>query len=165
MTLLESIGLRSLVKTTGGYGLHVFVPLAAGYSYDDRETLRGDRRTSRGERARRERHAGAHDLEAAAGRRLHRLRAGRSGKTIVAPYSVRARDAAPVSTPLHWDEVEAFARRRGSIAPDEAFAAFDMATTPKRLAREGDLWGPKLWKKQRLEPAIAKAQRLWSPAG
>ncbi|HYL26191.1 MAG TPA: hypothetical protein VEW74_00075, partial [Candidatus Nitrosotalea sp.] len=83
------------------------------------------------------------------------------GKTIVAPYSVRARDGAPVSTPLHWEEVEALARRRTAAAPADVFAAFTIATTPKRLEREGDLWGAKNWKKQRLEPAIAKARRLW----
>jgi bifunctional non-homologous end joining protein LigD len=83
------------------------------------------------------------------------------GKTIVSPYSVRARDRAPVSTPLHWEEVEALSRRRGSLAPADEFAKHTIATTPKRLAREGDLWGPKNWKKQRLEPALDKARRLW----
>lgn len=163
--LLESIGLRPLVKTTGGYGLHVIVPLAAGYSYDAAkifaEIVARRAASELGASATLARTISKRPQDAVY---IDYVQVGQ-GKTIVAPYSARARDAAPVSTPLHWDEVEAFARRRGSIAPAEAFAAFDMATTPKRLAREGDLWGPKLWKKQRLEPAIAKAQRLWSPAG
>jgi bifunctional non-homologous end joining protein LigD len=83
------------------------------------------------------------------------------GKTIVAPYTLRARDGAPVSTPLHWAEVEAFSRRRAAVAPADEFAKFNIAATPKRLAREGDLWGAKYWKKQRLEPALNKAKRLW----
>jgi bifunctional non-homologous end joining protein LigD len=161
--LLESIGLRPLVKTTGGYGLHVIVPLAAGYSYDTAkifaEIVARRAASELGASATLARTISKRPQDAVY---IDYVQVGQ-GKTIVAPYSVRARDAAPVSTPLHWAEVEAFARRRGTVAPADAFAAFGMATTPKRLAREGDLWGPKHWKKQRLEPAIAKAQRLWSP--
>jgi bifunctional non-homologous end joining protein LigD len=87
------------------------------------------------------------------------------GKTIVAPYSVRARDGAPVSTPLHWAEVEAFARRRSGVAPADEFAKLTIRTLPGRVVREGDLWGPKAWKKQRLEGASAKANRLWTERG
>jgi bifunctional non-homologous end joining protein LigD len=83
------------------------------------------------------------------------------GKTTVCAYSARARDGAPVSTPLDWSEVEGFARKR-SGAPWDVFAAFNMKTTPKRLERNGDLWSGNAWKKQKLEPAIAKAQKQWS---
>ncbi len=89
------------------------------------------------------------------------LQVGR-GKTIVSAYSVRARDGAPVSTPLDWSEVEAFARKRGG-SPEVAFAQFNTRTTPQRLARDGDLWGGRAWKKQRLEPAIGKARKRWPP--
>ncbi|HXO16799.1 MAG TPA: non-homologous end-joining DNA ligase [Candidatus Dormibacteraeota bacterium] len=162
--LLEAIGLKPLVKTTGGYGLHVVVPLASGYSYDTAKLFAelvarraagalGDRATLERTLAKRPQSAVYIDY----------VQVGQ-GKTIVAPYSVRARDGAPVSTPLHWTEVEAFPRRRAAVAPADEFAKLTIATTAKRLEREGDLWGAKRWKGQRLEPALAKAQRLWSGA-
>jgi bifunctional non-homologous end joining protein LigD len=160
-TLLEEIGLSPLVKTTGGYGVHLVLPLASGYSYDTAKTFA---------------EAVARRAAATLGSlvTLQRAIAGRPadavyldyvqvghGKTIVAPYSVRARDGAPVSTPLHWAEVEALARRRTPAAPADEFAKHTMRTTPRRLEREGDLWGGKRWRKQRLEAAIRKARRLW----
>ena len=159
--LLGEIGLKALAKTTGGYGIHVVVPLSSGYSYDTAKVFAeivarraaeelGDLATLQRTIAKRPQAAVYIDY----------VQVGQ-GKTIVAPYSVRARDGAPVSTPLHWSEVEAFARRRTSALPADVFAAFSIATTAARLKREGDLWGPKYWKKQRLEPALAKARRLW----
>ena len=160
--LLEAIGLKPLVKTTGGYGLHVVVPLASGYSYETAkifaELVARRAAAELGEAATLARTIAKRPQTAVY---IDFVQVGQ-GKTIVAPYSVRARDGAPVSTPLHWSEVEALARRRGSVAPADIFATYTMATTPKRLEREGDLWGSKVWKKQRLEPAIAKAQKLWS---
>ncbi len=158
---LESIGLHPLVKTTGGYGVHVVVPLAAGYSYDTAKIFAevvarraadelGSRATLQRTIAKRPQNAVYIDY----------VQVGQ-GKTLVVPYGVRARDRAPVSTPLHWSEVEAFARRRTEVAPADEFTKFTIGTVPGRLKREGDLWGPKLWKKQRLEGAIAKAKRLW----
>jgi bifunctional non-homologous end joining protein LigD len=159
--LLEAIGLKPLVKTTGGYGIHVVVPLAAGYSYDTAkvfaEIVARRAASELGELATLQRTIAKRPQEAVY---IDFVQVGH-GKTIVAPYSVRARDGAPVSTPLHWSEVEAFAKRRATVAPADEFAKFTITTTPKRLTREGDLWGPKFWKKQRLEPAIREAKRLW----
>lgn len=159
--LLQAIGLRPLVKSTGGYGVHVVVPLAAGYSYETAKVFAeliarraaaelGDRATLTRAIAKRPQSAVYIDY----------VQVG-LGKTIVAPYSVRARDRAPVSTPLDWSEVEAFGRRRSAAAPADEFAKFTIRTVPARLEREGDLWGPKRWKGQRLEAASAKASRLW----
>lgn len=162
--LLGEIGLQPLVKTTGGYGVHVIVPLVAGYTYDTAklfaELVARHAAGALGERATLQRTIAKRSQSAVY---IDFVQVG-LGKTIVAPYSVRARDGAPVSTPLEWAEVEAFARKRGAIAPADEFAKFTIRTTPKRLEREGDLWGAKRWKKQRLEPAIVKAQRLWSDA-
>jgi bifunctional non-homologous end joining protein LigD len=160
--LLAEIGLKTLVKTTGGYGLHVIVPLQSGYSYDTAkafaEVVARHAAQELGENVTLQRSIAKRPQNAVY---LDYVQVG-LGKTIVAPYSVRARDAAPVSTPLHWAEVEAFARRRATTAPADEFAKYTIRTTPKRVEREGDLWGARNWKKQPLEPAIRKAQRLWS---
>jgi bifunctional non-homologous end joining protein LigD len=159
--LLAAIGLTSLAKTTGGYGIHVVVPIVAGYSYDTAklfaEVVARRVATELSELATLQRTIAKRPQTAVY---VDYVQVGQ-GKTIVAPYSVRARDGAPVSTPLHWAEIEAFGRRRTASAPADVFAKFTIATTPARLKREGELWGPKYWKKQRLEPAIAKAKRLW----
>ena len=159
--MLAEIGLKPLVKTTGGFGLHVVVPLAAGYSYDTAkvfaEIVARHAAAELGELATLQRTVAKRPQTAVY---IDYVQVG-LGKTIVAPYSVRARDGAPVSTPLHWAEVEAFARRRSATAPADEFAKLTIRTAPARVAREGDLWGPKSWKKQRLEGPSAKANRLW----
>ncbi len=159
--LLASIGLASLVKTSGGMGLHVVVPLAAGYRYDAAKMFAeiAAQRLAREDSARitLERSLSKRDQSAVY---FDFQQVGR-GKTTVCAYSVRARDGAPVSTPLDWSEVEAFARKR-SGAPWDVFAAYNLRTTPKRLERDGDLWSGKAWKKQRLEPAVTKAQKIWT---
>jgi bifunctional non-homologous end joining protein LigD len=159
--LLAGVGLPSLVKTTGGYGVHVVVPLAADYTYDMAkifaeivahravEELGADVTLAR-TIAKRSQKAVYFDY----------VQVGR-GKTIVAPYSVRARDRAPVSMPLHWSEMEAYARKRKTTAYEE-FSAFNIKTAMARLQKEGDLWGGRAWKKSRLEPALKKCQKLWA---
>ncbi len=158
---LEGIGLKSLVKTSGGMGLHVFVPLAEGYTYETAklfaELLARQVAHNLGSAVTLERTVSKRDPKAVY---LDYVQVGR-GKTYVVAYSVRARDGAPVSTPLEWDEVEAFARKRGATMPEDAFAAFTMRTAPKRLKSRGDPWAGAAWKKQRLEGAIARAQTTW----
>jgi bifunctional non-homologous end joining protein LigD len=159
---LAGIGLDALVKTSGGMGLHVFVPLAPGYTYETAKLFAElcARRVA-GEMG------DAVTLERAVAKRnpaavyLDFVQVGR-GKTYVVPYSVRARDGAPVSTPLEWPEVEAFARKRGPALPSDAFAAFTMRTTAKRLKAKGDPWAGSAWKPQKLEGPITRAQRQWA---
>ena len=157
---LASIGLTTLVKTSGGMGLHVVVPLAAGYTYEAAKMFAEIVATRLAHE-----HRDSIALERSVAKRDQRAvyfdfqQVGR-GKTIVSPYSVRARDGAPVSTPLDWGEIEALARKRSGV-PADVLAAYSIKTTPKRLARDGDLWAGKAWKKQRLEQAISKAQKTW----
>jgi bifunctional non-homologous end joining protein LigD len=159
--LLGSIGMTPLVKTSGGMGLHVVVPLTSGYSYDAAkmfaEIVAQRVRSEDPERITLERSVSKRDQSAVY---FDFQQVGR-GKTTVCAYSVRARNGAPVSTPLDWSEVEAFARKRSGTPWDE-FAKFNIRTTPKRLEQDGDLWSGKFWQKQELEPAIEKAQKLWS---
>ncbi|HEV8678579.1 MAG TPA: DNA ligase D, partial [Stellaceae bacterium] len=133
---LAGIGLESFVKTTGGKGLHVVVPVAPkleweaikefakwvaerfAAAYPDRFT------TNMAKRARTGRIF------------IDYLRNGR-GATAVGAYSTRARAGAPVATPLFWEEVE------NGVKPD----AFTVTTVPPRLAAlKSDPWAelPKL---------------------
>ena len=157
---LKEIGLEALVKTSGGSGMHVIVPLRPVYSYD---TVKGF-----GELVARRVASCAPDLvtlERTIARRprgvvyLDYVQVGR-GKTVVPPFVVRARDGAPVSTPLAWDEVRALARKR-TADPSAEFAKFTMKNAPARLKREGDLWGGAHWRQATLEPALKKARKLW----
>lgn len=52
------------------------------------------------------------------------------GKTVVAPYSPRAIDGAPVSAPLEWSEITK------KLDPQK----FTIRTMPDRLAKVGDLF-------------------------
>ncbi|GAC1346040.1 MAG: DNA ligase D [Myxococcales bacterium] len=130
--MFERLGLPSLPKTTGKRGLHVLVPLAQGHTYADAESfaLRVAETVERQvpevttERSRAKRKGRLY---------LDCLQNGQ-GKTIVAPYSPRGIDGAPVSTPLRWSEV-----KRG-LDPRR----FTLRTLPARLAEVGDLFAPAL---------------------
>jgi bifunctional non-homologous end joining protein LigD len=130
--LFDELSMPSLVKTTGKRGLHVLVPLLPGHTHDDAVEFAlkiGGAVTSVLKEA---------TLERAIAKRNGRLYLdclqNGYGKTIVAPYSPRAVDGAPVSAPLKWSEVN----------ESLDVAAFTIATMPKRLAQLGDLFAPAL---------------------
>lgn len=106
---LESLGLESFLKTTGGKGLHVVVPLTGAIRWD---ALKAFARSLAADLAREEpdRYTATMSKEARKGRiYIDWLRNGR-GATAVAPYSTRARANAPVASPLTWDELETIDR-------------------------------------------------------
>jgi bifunctional non-homologous end joining protein LigD len=104
-TALDELGLASFPKTSGSRGLHVFVPLKLGPTYDDVLPFSKDIC---------ERLAAQHPMELtveqrieARGQRVY-LDPFRNtfGGTVVAPYSMRRREKAPFSMPLHWSDVK-----------------------------------------------------------
>ena len=101
---LEDLGLESFVKTTGGKGLHLVVPLARRHDWDEVKPF--SRAVAEAAAAEDPRHFTAKMAKRERTRRIYIdwLRNG-EGATAIAPYSVRARKGAPVATPLHWDEV------------------------------------------------------------
>jgi bifunctional non-homologous end joining protein LigD len=128
--LLQDLGLVSFVKTTGGKGLHVVVPLRPEASWD---ALRAVGEGIGAEMTRRapDRYT-INPLKAARRGRIFidYLRNVR-GATAVGAYSPRAKPGAPVSTPLAWAELSAKAKPEG----------FTVETVPKRLATLGkDPW-------------------------
>jgi bifunctional non-homologous end joining protein LigD len=70
-------------------------------------------------------------------------------RTIVAPYSVRARPQATVSTPLFWDELS------GALDP----ARFTMISVPARLAEVGDPGSGLLDERPNVAAALEKLER------
>ena len=155
----EEIGLRALVKTTGGSGLHVVIPLEARYDYDvvkgfSELLARHIHREAPGdttlERTIRKRPTGTVYLDY--------VQVGR-GKTLVPPFSVRARDRAPVSMPLAWDEIETLRRKRVAD-PAREWPRWNLVTVPAILRKSGDPW-EKQWRGQRLESALVKARKRW----
>lgn len=124
----DSIGITSYVKTSGSKGLHIYVPLAAGWdSYD----VRGAAVTVARHLA--EKHE---DLLTDAwwkeerGKRVFvDFNQNAPHKTVFGAWSIRARVGAQVSTPISWEELDA-------VVPDELTAV----SVPKRLAATGDPW-------------------------
>ncbi len=158
---LREIGLEPLVKTSGASGFHVVVPLAGGYTYAivkmfaelvARRVHALHPKLTTLERMTAKRPAGTVYLDY--------VQVG-EGKTVVAPYSVRARPGAPVSMPLGWEAVAPLAVRPDPDA-SRAFGGYTIATAPALLAERGDLWGAAAWVPQHLEAALAKARRLWA---
>lgn len=135
---LEDHGLESFVKTSGGRGLHVLVPLRRGAS---QERVRAYATVIAKELS--TAHPKLITTEARKVRRkapvyLDVLRNARA-QTLVPPYSVRWRPHAPVSMPLSWDEVTA------RLDP----AAFNILTAEKRMATRAP-WADFFRKRQTL---------------
>ena len=156
---LAKIGVRALVKTSGGSGLHVVIALKTGYDYDTvRQFVEIVARHVAGLLP------DLTTLERTVSKRpktsvyLDYVQVGR-GKTVVPPYVVRARDKAPVSMPLQWSEVEALLGKRGT--PEALNAQWTIKNARKRLDTHGDLWAGRGWAEAKLEAALRKAQRAW----
>ncbi len=101
---LADLGLTSFLKTSGGKGLHVVVPLEPEAGWDEAKAF-----TARiaADMAKREpdKYVATAVKRARGGRIfIDYLRNGR-GATAVAPYSTRAHPQATISTPIAWDEI------------------------------------------------------------
>lgn len=137
---LSQLGLKGFPKTTGGTGLHVYLPLASGHTFEAvRDWVRD---------LAEELEAAHPELIAVSHGPTHRGRhvtidhaQNSVGRNTAAPYTVRARTGAPVSTPLTWDEVA-----DGKLRPGD----FTMKTVPRRVKQLGDLFAPVLAGDQRL---------------
>lgn len=142
--ILDQLSLVSYLKTSGGKGYHIVIPFrpAAGWeafhafaenTAKTMEAMWPDRYTSNVRKARR-----ANRIF------IDWIRNGR-GATSVAPYSVRARQGAPVSMPLSWKELD-------TVAPNE----ISIQEALKRLRRK-DPWAGFFENDQRLsgsEPVL-----------
>ena len=124
--LLARHKIRSWVKTSGGRGLHVIVPLTPTHTFD--QVLTAAATISRQARTR-EPSLFSFDMRRARrrGRILIDVHRNHRGATLISPYSVR-HDSTRVSTPLEWSELER------PIYPED----FHLKNTRDRLRRVAD---------------------------
>jgi bifunctional non-homologous end joining protein LigD len=147
---LDVLGLAGYPKTTGGDGMHLYIPIVPEYSFAQaRSFAEVLARLMANERP---------DLFTTP-RSLARRQTGKvyfdymqigEGKTISAPYVLRAHPGAPVATPLEWREV----------APGLSPAQFHIGNVLDRFARLGDVFQPVLNQRQRLEGPLEKLENL-----
>lgn len=131
--VLDEAGAKCYCKTSGATGLHIYVPLNSKYNFAISKEF-------------------AHLIVRVVNKRLPDITSlernpekrrgkvyldflqNRIGQTVAAPYSVRPRPGAPVSTPLDWKEVK----------PGLDPAGFTIKTIQKRLKKTGDIFKPVL---------------------
>ncbi len=142
--IFESAKLESFVKTTGGKGLHVCVPIAPKLEWDAVKDFTG-RVAEAMAKSSPELYVATQSKAKRRGKTfIDYLRNGR-GATFIAPYSTRAREGAPIAVPLEWDElstklppnhftVRNIEQRLAKLASDP-FAR--LATLPQALEPQG----------------------------
>lgn len=136
---LQHIGLESWVKTTGGKGLHIVIPIVPAHDWSVcLEFARSVAATLV------EHDPARYTMKfSKSGREqqilIDYLRNNRTN-TAVAAFSVRARETAAVSTPLRWDE----------LTPRLDPARFTVRTVPRRLKTMTDPWADYFRAKQKL---------------
>jgi bifunctional non-homologous end joining protein LigD len=147
---LDAMGLEGYPKTTGGDGMHIYIPLEPVYTFEQvrsfaellsilvirekPELFTTPRTVSQRKK----------------GKVYFDYLQISSAKTIAAPYVARAYPGAPVSTPLAWPEV-----RRG-LDPEQ----FTIRNVLDRFERVGDLFQPVLTNKQKIEAALERTSQL-----
>jgi bifunctional non-homologous end joining protein LigD len=141
-TALEHLGVEAGAKVTGQRGIQILVPIADGYTFDDTRAwverlshLIGDAVPD----------MVTWEWEVSKRRGLTRLDYTQNAinKTLVAPFSVRPVTGAPVSVPIHWDELD---------DPDLRPDGWTIHTLDARLRDVGDPLAPLVGRPQRLPP-------------
>ena len=150
---LESLELEYFLKTSGATGIHIYIPVEHGYTYEQVRTfaeivarlvstenpslVTNERTVSR----------------RAAGRVLIDVAQNAFGRPLAAPYSVRAFPKAPVSAPLLPREL------RAALKPE----SLSIKSIFSRIDKIGDLWADFWNRRQKIEPAIERLGRLVAP--
>ncbi|PBJ14381.1 DNA ligase D [Flavobacterium sp. ACN6] len=145
--VMDELDTECLCKTSGATGLHIYIPLGAQYDYDSIKIL--------AELIAKEVHARLPkitSIERSIKKRKNKLYIdflqNRRGQTLAAPYSVRPKPGATVSTPLEWSEVT------DKLHPSQ----FTIKNVLSRFEKKGDLWKPVLSKGANIKKIIHKLE-------
>ena len=147
--VLDQVKIPSYCKTSGSTGLHIYIPLAAKYTYEESKEF--------GRRIVKLVHAQIPSFTS-----IERLTEKRKGKiyldflqnrpqaTVATAYSLRPKPGAPVSAPLDWEEVK----------PGLRITDFNIFNMVSRVKEVGDLFKPVLGKGIDLPKAAKKLDAL-----
>jgi bifunctional non-homologous end joining protein LigD len=148
--VLDAIDVPSYCKTSGSTGMHIYIPLAAKYTYDQSQMFAKIIVTTVHEQI-----PEYTSLERMIANRKGKMYLdflqNRPGATIAGAYSLRPKLGATVSMPLHWDEVK----------PGLTMRHFTIFNAMDRLKVEGDLFKGVLGEGIDLEKTIKKAQSIF----
>jgi bifunctional non-homologous end joining protein LigD len=148
--LLEEIGLKSWVKTSGSKGYHLVVPLDGKSTTEEVE--RFAHQVGRVFVSHAPEHLTQEFNKVDRKGRIY-IDTGRNGysATFAAAYTVRAKAGAPVSAPCTWKEIE-----KGTVSP----GTFTIRNMPARIKKTGDVWADVLKGKASLTKASEKLKKL-----
>lgn len=146
--VLDELGVTGYPKTSGSTGIHIYIPLNAKYTYDECQLFGKIIATK------------VHEMLPSF-TSIERMTRNRKGKlyidylqnrpkaTLAAPYSLRPKPGAPVSMPLHWEEVK----------PGLRITDFHIHNAIDRIKSEGDLFKPVLGKGVDLRKMLRRMER------
>jgi bifunctional non-homologous end joining protein LigD len=141
--VMDELETECYCKTSGVSGLHIYIPLAAKYKYED---------------VRRFAELIAHTVNVRLPQTTTVTRTIKKrdkkiyidylqnsfGQTLASPYSVRPKQGATISTPLEWNEVNK------NLSPSR----FTIKNILNRLDKTGDIWKPVLSKGAKLDKIL-----------
>ena len=148
--ILDALEISGYVKTSGSTGIHIYIPLAAKYSYDQSQMF-GKLIVSIVHEQLSEFTSMERQIKNRNGKMYLDFLQNRPGATIACPYSLRPKPGATVSMPLHWDEV-----KKGLTMKD-----FTIANSIARIKSEGDIFKGALQKGIDMKKALSKAQSIF----
>jgi len=142
--VMDQLGLKNFAKTSGGKGMHLYVPLNTSATFEQTKAFAREL----AQRLERE------HPDLVTSNMLKKERGGKvfmdwsqndSHKTTVCAYSLRARERPTVSTPVTWEEVEKAVKKKDGEA-----LVFEAGEVLRRVEKLGDLFAEVLTEKQKL---------------
>ena len=148
--ILEKIGAPSFCKTSGATGIHIGVPTAAKYDFDQvREFAEIVCRIIA------KKYPATTSIDRNPNRRRKKIyldfMQNRRGQTLAAPYCIRPRQGAPVSMPLTWKEL------KPGLKPEH----FNIENAASRILKGQDPWQSVLGPGIDLEKCMQKLKRIF----
>ncbi|MEP6615235.1 MAG: DNA ligase D [Ginsengibacter sp.] len=148
--VFDSIGVTSFCKTSGSTGLHIYIPFGAKYTYEESKEF--GRSIAKIIHSQLPRFTSIERKTADRGGKMYiDFLQNRPQATVAAPYSLRPKPGAPVSMPLHWEEV-----KKGLSIRD-----FTIFNSVARIREQGDIFKGVLGKGIDLSKALKKMNGIF----